>query len=76
MPSETADALVSLSVCALEFGLKIYRINTVGFTAETEDKNHLSVVFKSVGGDFSRLLLYLTLFLPEYIPVGIYKNLD
>ena len=71
-----SDSLSSLIVCAEELGVKVFRINTLSFNTEDGDYTYFSVVLKSMGEDFTKLLVFLTLFLPEYIPVGIYKNLE
>lgn len=76
VPFDSEGALSSIVTCAEEFNVKIHRVNTLSFKTEDGDKNYFSVVLKSEGNDFTRLLMYLVLFLPEYIPVGIYKNLE
>ena len=76
VPLDSDRGLSSLIISAEEFGVKIYRVNTLGFKTEEGQKNYFSVVLKTVGTDFTKLLIYLTVFLPEYIPVGIYKNLE
>ena len=53
-----------------------YRVNTVVFYTEDGQKTNYSIVFKGEGKDFSDLLIYLTLFCGEYVPIGIYKNLE
>ncbi len=76
VPLDLDFGLSSLVVCAEEAGVRIHRVNTLGFRTEEGEKSYFTVVLKSVGADFTKLLIYLTLFLPEYIPVGIYKNLE
>jgi hypothetical protein len=57
------------------FGMSIYRVNTVTFDTEGESETYFSVVIKD-GGSFAPILTYLTLFLRDFVPVGIYKNLE
>lgn len=76
IPSDREDALSSIIISSEEFGVRLYRINSQIFKTEEGERSYFSIVLKSLGGDFSKLLVYLTLFLPEYTPVGIYKNLE
>jgi len=75
--SDSSSALLSeLTVAANAFGLGVYRINTISLPTEDGDKRFMSLVFSVENRDFSDMLLYLTLFISEYTPVGIYKNLE
>ncbi len=58
------------------FGMSVYRVNTVTFDTEGEEETYFSVVIKDGGGSFAPLLTYFTLFLRDFVPVGIYKNLE
>ena len=58
------------------FGVEIYRINTISFKTEDGDVPYYSLVFKKDAGDFLLMLLYLTLFVEDFTPIGIYKNLE
>ncbi len=58
------------------FGISVYRINTLTFDTEGEPDSFHDVVFRSAAGDFTHLLAYLTLFSSEFIPIGMYKNLE
>ncbi len=58
------------------FGMSVYRVNTVTFDTEGESDTYFSVVIRDGGNGFDRLLTYLTLFLRDFVPVGIYKNLE
>ena len=71
-----SENLSALMVCAEEFDFKLFRVNTVSFKNNDDNVGYFSVVLKSLNGDFTKLLVFLTLFVPEYIPVGIYKNLE
>ena len=58
------------------FGMSVYRVNTVTFDTEGESETCFSVVVRNSGSDFTGLLTYLTLFIRDFVPVGIYKNLE
>ena len=57
-------------------GHSIYRVNTETFRADGEAEGFFSIVIRDDGQDFTPLLVYLTLFVTDYYPVGIYKNLE
>ena len=74
-----ADASIPLSelfVATDALGINIYRINTISFETDEGQLLYYSIVFSDDGADFSRLLLYLTLFAGAYTTVGLYKNLE
>lgn len=71
-----SEALSSLLLASKRYGINPHRINTSSFETEEGTKYYYSLLFKSEGGDFTLLLAYLTLFLSEFIPIGIYKNLE
>ena len=58
------------------FGIDLYRANSVSFEADAGKEYYYSLIFRRQGGDFSDILTYLTLFVSEYIPMGIYNNLE
>ena len=58
------------------FGMSVYRVNTVIFDTEGDEETYFSIVIKDLGNSFAPLLSYLTLFLRDFVPVGIYKNLE
>lgn len=68
--------LAELFSAVEHFGMSVYRVNTVTFDTEGERETYLSVVIKSTEGDFTPILTYMTLFLRDFVPVGIYKNLE
>ena len=57
------------------FGLDVYKIETE-LDGDNPDNASYSVIFKDAGKTFTELLIYLSLFVGEYIPVGIYKNIE
>ena len=58
------------------FGMNVYRVNTVTFDTEGENETYFSVVIRDSDSDFTGLLTYLALFIRDFVPVGIYKNLE
>jgi hypothetical protein len=58
------------------FGMSVYRVNTVTFDTEGESETYFSVVIRDSKDGFAGLLTYLTLFIRDFVPVGIYKNLE
>ena len=75
---DTGDDSPILEVFAAvkRFGMSIYRVNTVTFYTEGEEETYFSVVIKDCGNTFASLLTYFTLFIRDFVPVGIYKNLE
>lgn len=72
-----ADAdLAEIFGAVYYFGMKTYRVNTVTFDTEGESETYFSVVVKDSGIGFTPLLTYLTLFVRDFVPVGMYKNLE
>lgn len=63
-------------LCAAEiFGDGVYKIET-SLSGDENDNASYSIIFKDGGKSFAELLLYLSLFADEYVPVGIYKNIE
>ena len=48
----------------------------IGFDTEGESETYFSVVIRDSGNNFAGLLTYFTLFIGDFVPVGIYKNLE
>lgn len=74
-----ADASIPLSELFLAsdaLNVKIYRVNSISFDTDDGQAPFYSIVFRAEGGDFSGLLLYLTLFSGAYTTIGLYKNLE
>lgn len=57
------------------FGTEVYKVGTA-FSGSENEKTFYSVIFKLCGKTFVDLLVYLSLFADEYIPAGIYKNIE
>jgi hypothetical protein len=72
LPGDIPGGMPSLFSAAEGLGVSVYRINTLGDT----DSLSYSVIFKDGGGGFVSLLTYLSVFIGEYVPIGIYKNLE
>lgn len=58
------------------FGNRLYRVNTLTVRERDSERTYYSVVFHNGESDFLRLLTYLTFFREDFIPVGIYTNLE
>ena len=69
-------SLAEILVAVDYFGMSVYRVNTVTFDTEGESETYYSLVIKDMGRSFEPLLAYLTLFIRDFVPVGIYKNLE
>ena len=72
LPCDFYGGLAALLAASESFGTSVYRINTLG---SAEDA-YYSLVFKDGGGGFTELLIYLSVFVGSYLPIGIYKNLE
>ena len=69
-------SLSELLVAIEYFSMSVYRINTSVFNADTAPEVNYSVVIRDGEAGFVRLLTYLTLFSEDFVPIGIYKNLE
>ncbi len=69
-------ALSALLSVAVMLGHSVYRVNTHSFFGEGGAESFFSVVIRDDGRSFLPLLTYLTLFVGDYVPQGIYKNLE
>ena len=74
--ADVDTALSELLSASDHFGMTLYRVNTVNFDTEGESETYFSVVIKDGGTGFAPLLVYLALFVRDFVPVGIYKNLE
>ena len=72
----SSQGLSSLTSVIELLGHSIYRVNTHSFSSEEVGGSFFSVVIRDEGRSFLSLLTYLTLFITDYMPVGIYKNLE
>lgn len=72
----SSSELTDLLTAASRFGYSVYRINTLSIPAQEGEVSVCSLVFRDEGKDFLPLLIYLSLFLPDHTPVGIYRNLE
>ena len=76
MGVDAGSSLSELLFAVDYFGMSIYRVNTVTFDTEGESETYFSIVIKDCGNSFASLLTYFTLFVRDFVPVGIYKNLE
>jgi hypothetical protein len=75
--SASAGAELSelLSVASY-FGMSVYRINTVSIPFEGDSTAFFSLVLREGASGLVSLLTYISLFATEFVPVGLYKNLE
>ncbi len=76
VPKEAISSLGELLLSAGTFGDSVYRINTMTFDGAGGKQVFYDVVFRNTGASFTSLLAFFTLFVPEFTPVGLYKNLE
>jgi len=76
MGVDAGSSLSELLFAVDYFGMSIYRVNTVTFDTEGESETYFSIVIKDCGNSFASLLTYFTLFVRDFVPVGVYKNLE
>ena len=58
------------------FNSRLYRINTIPLKTSEGTSNCFSAVFKTEKDSFSDFLLFLHIFCSDFIPIGLYKNLE
>ena len=58
------------------FSMSVYRVNTISFDNEGDTDTYYSLVIRDGKDGFVSLLIYLTLFCEDFVPMGIYKNLE
>lgn len=75
-PASSAPELSDIILAASAYGHEIYRVNTCRTMEDGEPKLYYSLVFRDDERDFSAMLVYLSLFSPETVIVGMYKNLE
>ncbi len=76
IPKATAASPASVLSAAECFGLELYKLNTVYVESEEGSAAQYSLILKVEGRDFVYMLTYLTLFNEEFVPVGIYRNIE
>ncbi len=71
------DTTLSELLCVAEgFGLEVYRVNSMNYTTDEGEHQYYSIILRNTGSDFTKLLIYLTLFTNDFSILGIYKNLE
>ena len=76
LPASDGAVLTELLSAAAYFGMSAYRVNTLTFDSEGESVTHFSLVLRDGGAQLTPLLTYLAIFSPDFVPVGVYKNLE
>ena len=75
LPKEGTD-LSELLFAAAVFGAEVYRIHSLRMEAVGGAREFYSLVFRTEGKDFVSLLIYLSVFVKEFTPIGIYASLE
>ncbi len=75
LPASTDIGLPMLLSVADSFDVSVYQINTM-YAKEDPENLSYSIVFRDGGSGFVPMLIFLTLFVTDYTPMGIYKNLE
>lgn len=73
-PAETEPQLGEMLVSCRLLGHKLYRVKSASIKSVDGARDYYTVIMR--GGDFTALLVYLTLFAPGASVMGIYKNLE
>ena len=68
--------LAELLGVASYFGMSAYRVNTVTIPAEGESTAVFSIVLREGAAGLVPMLTYIALFASDFVPVGVYKNLE
>ncbi|MBQ8321875.1 MAG: hypothetical protein IJX92_05875 [Clostridia bacterium] len=76
IPSDASPSVSDVLYACERYGVTVYRVDTLPFTKDGERKKYFSIVLSGEGVDFSALIVFLTLFVPDYTAVGMYKNLE
>lgn len=74
-PKDTT-ALSDLIGTARIYGIETYRIGTSSFGDSGDRQVFHTIVFKDTKNKLPSFLCWLFMFLPDFTPVGIYKNLE
>ena len=73
IPAEPTDLLRAILEATGYLEARLYRLSTVSIDGTADQ---YSLILERDGRDFVDVLTYLTLFTEDYIPVGIYKNIE
>lgn len=76
IPMKSDGLIAEVITAADSYFYSCHRVNTNTYHFEGVEQHSYSLIFKSRGSSFLKLLVYLVLFVPEFTPVGIYKNLE
>lgn len=76
VPAGDGGQLPELLLAASALGMSVYRVNTHTLDVEGERVAFFSLVLREGRTDLSPMLTYLGLFAEDFVPVGVYKNLE
>jgi len=72
----SGSVLSDILTAASCFGLTVYRLNTVSIDNSGEKETYYSVALREENKSFLPILCYLTFFVSDFLPIGLYKNLE
>jgi hypothetical protein len=70
------ERLLELFVAAEELEIEVYGVNSQIYEGEDGKVRFYSVTFRKSEGNFSDFIAYLILFMPDFVPTGLYLNLE
>ena len=73
-PADTEPQLGEILSASRLLGHKLYRVKSASIKSGDGARDYYAVILR--GGDFTALLVYLTVFAPSASIMGIYKNLE
>lgn len=76
VPASDGSQLSELLLAASALGMSAYRVNTHTIDFEGERVSYFSLVLRCGSAGISPMLTYLALFAEDFVPVGVYKNLE
>ena len=71
-----ASRLFGIFLAAKAMKTEIYGISSQSFDTEEGRADYYSITLKRVGVDFSDFIAYLILFMPDFLPTGLYLNFE
>ena len=75
LPADSEPQLSEILLVGRTLGHNLYRARSASIKTSDGPRDYYTVIMQG-GADFAALLVYLTLFAPSAIVMGIYKNLE
>lgn len=73
---EDDATLNAVLTAAQSFGVTVYRADTVSYTSSDGKRTVCSLVLRDYRHTVFAFLCYLLLFVPDFTPIGLYKNVE